>query len=663
MGLYTHSPRYSNDDKNLISEQPGRFILFGGIFLAVALGLILRGLLSPNKIRPMIESAASRIHKNIHVEFEGAQISLAQGLLPRFAVIVTKVQMESENECWMSPQLTVDELRLPLSIWSLLQGKSPITRVEAGLVRVDLRRAYKNCENEGAQKNDGAPKITQFVTLKKGPGSNSQARATPQVNTILVDQLKISAPFLKEPLELNSFGLRLKSNSPRVLEVHAKTHLMKDGPGGDYLSHSIVWGEYSEFPKSTLQARLSGNWREGSYNLKANYFMKEEELSTELDLKHIPLSQVFQLLKKFRWLKEDLNGKQVWVSLNAQASITKSNFKSAELQIKDVRMEGDVGDLKVEHVHVVSLDPVTYMPFFVDIQRMNIEKLLSVLNQPHPSPIFGKLGSFTGVAEVSDQNQISIEGLHRGVEFVFSNKGQREVQALDEIATRMKLEKDRWQIQVSQFQPNQGVFDGQVLLNADKDFKSLEVKAKMNEVRLSPAVVRLMTTGGQVGPLSGEMNFKFERGHMNYVKGLLMAESLDVEGVALSKARFNVDYGSGEVQTYTQIQKLSVVGGSSSFKIIKDLTDPEWMNDNQLKLKNLNAYFHAKSFKELRWKGLSAQLEQGGRITSEGDWDPEGFLSGMIQAQTVKGSQKWLISGKRDEPIFTGVDLARKKKQ
>jgi len=658
------TPRYSNDDKNLIAEQPGRFVLFSGVLLAVVLGLVIRGLIAPNKVKAMIETAASRMHKDVNVEFESAQISFARGLLPRFAVVISKVKMESENECWMKPSLTADEVRLPLSFWALLQGENPVTQVEAGQVVIDLRSPYKNCEKAPEEKEKDSPTIKRFVTLKQSAptAAGGGTQTTPQVRAILIDQFKILAPNLAEPVDLNSFAIRLKSNSPRVVEMMAKTHLMKDEQVGDYLSHATVWGEYSEFPKATLQARLSGNWREGSYQLKAKYGMKEEELASELDLKHIPLSQVFQVLKKFQWLKEDLNGRQVWVSLNAQSTIAKSDFKAAQMQLKDLRLEGDLGDLKVDEIRVVSLQPVKYFPFTVDIRRLNGDKLFALLNRPHPAPMLGQLGSFDGTAEVTDADHMKLRGVHKGLEFIFSNKGQREMQILREIAADVSLDKDRWQVQVSRFVPDQGVFDGQLQIQAQRDFKTLEVKAKANELRLSPNVVRLMTAGGQVGALSGDMNMKFLNGEMSHIKGVLASESADVEGVAFEKARFNIDFVNKEIQTQAQMQKLSIAVGSPAFQILKDLVDADWMSDSHLQMKNLSSQFHAKSFKELGWKNFSAQLERGGRLTSEGEWNVNGILSGQIQSQVGKVTHKWLLSGKRDDPEFTPVDLTKKKK-
>jgi hypothetical protein len=661
MGPQSRTPRISNDEKNLISEQPGRFVLFSGVLLAVTLGLILRGLTAPNKVKAMVESAASRIHKDVEVEFEGAQISLSRGLFPRFAVVITKVKMESGNDCWMQPQLIANEIRLPLSIWAIMQGENPITQVQGDQVEINLRSQYKNCEERPAEQKVEIPKIKQFVTLKKGSASTTSTQSSPQVNAILIDQLKISAPSMAEPLELNSFAIRLKSNSPRVVEMNAKTHLMRDDQVGDYLAHATVWGEYSEFPRNTLQTRISGNWREGSYNLNANYSMKEEELTTEMDLKHIPLSQVFQILKKFQWLKEDLNGRQVWVSLNAQGAISKSNFKAAHMQLKDLRLEGDLGDLNIESAQVVSMAPVTYKPFTVDIRRINIEKLFSLLNKSHPSPVLGQLGTFVGKAEVKDQNNIQITGVQKGLEFIFANKGQREIQVLNEIATTLKLDNNRWQMQLSKSGTQPGVFDGQMQLTADRDLKSVELKGKANEIRLSPNVVRLMTAGGQFGPLSGEFNLKFNNGQMNSVKGNINSEYVNVEGVEWTKAKFNFDNAGEDVRMQTQMQKMSVAVGSPAFQIMKENIEPEWMNENRLQMKNLSAQFNAKSFKTVHWKSFVAQLEKGGRITSDGEWNEAGILTGQVQTQAAKSNRKWSISGQRDEPILTSLDATKKK--
>jgi hypothetical protein len=658
-------PSQRHDEKNLVADQPGRVVLFGGVILSLIIGLSIRGVTAPGKVKSMVETAASKIHKDVRVDFEGASLSFSRGLLPRFAVIIQKVHMESSNPCWMTPELLADEIRLPLSFWGLVRGENPITQVEAGIVEIRLRSAYKNCEEAPPEPRKETPRLRQFVTLKSAAEAGAKSEAPPpQVEAILIDQLKIAAPPLDTPLDLSAFAIRLKSNSPRVIEMTARTHLIRDAQVGDYLSHATVWAEYTEFPKKSLQARLSGNWREGSYELKANYLLAEEDLSSELDLKHIPMNQAFQMFKKMHWLNADLNARQVWVSLNAQLKAKQGDLKSADMRVRDLRLEGDLGDVSSPEVRLTSLDPVKCAPFTVDIQRLSLEKLLALAGRPHPSSALGQLGYFSGTVQVHDPERIEVAGTHRGMEFIFSNKGQREVQTLKEIAGKMTLQNGRWTVDVARFVPDQGAFDGDLQMQADRDFKNIDIKARAKNLQFAPRVVGLMTAGGSVGAFNGDVQLKFQEGGLSFIKGILNSDSIDVEGVRLEKSRLQVDYVRGEIVSQAQVQKLQLRVGSPGFQIMKDLIEPAWMENNQLGLRNLTSQFRFKDMKALSWKGFQAGLERGGRVTSDGQWDADGELTGTVQTPAMgKGAQRWILSGRRDQPAFTLADASKKKKQ
>ena len=647
----------THHEKNLIAEQPGRLVLFSGVILAFVLGLSVRGLTAPARMKSLVQSAASRIHKDVTVEFSSAELSLSRGLLPRFAVIIHDVRMESMNECWMAPQLTADEIRLPLSLKSLIQGKNPIQTVEGGKVDFYLRTTFKNCEKVQTDVAPEVPKMKQFVTLKPGVGTsgsqNSAAPPAPEVEAIFIDQLRVVAPQFEDPLELSALAIRLKSNSPRVIEMTAQTHLIKDAQViGDYLSHASIWVEYTEFPQKFLRARLSGNWREGSYLLKGDYSLKDETLKSELNLKHIPLNQVFQIFRKMHWLKDDLNARQVWVSMNAQLNIQKADFKNAFLHISKLNLEGDLGDLSAAEIQVTSLDPFRYEPFVVDVQRLSVEKILTLSGRLHPSPALGQLGKFTGTARIFDPGHIEVEGVHRGLEFIFANKGQRELQTLKEIAGTMTLHKNRWSLKVARFFPDQGSFDGELELQADRDFKNIEIKAKAKELKLSPEVVRLMTAGGDFGAFDGNLQFKFKDGLMSSIKGALNSDNINVEGVQLQKSKLILDTLNGEIITQVLAQRLKVKVGSPAFQTFKDLISAEWMSDDALAMTGLSAQLNFKD-KAFTWKNFQAGTGRGGRISSDGAWDQEGYLSGLVTAKTSKSQSKWIVGGKRDLPVFT----------
>jgi hypothetical protein len=665
-GPQSYKPRFSNDDKNLIAEQPGRVVLFMGVLLALTLGLIVRGVLAPNKVRAHIVAAASRIHKDLDVHFETASVSLSRGLLPRFAVIITNVKMESSNACWMTPSLMADEIRLPLSLWALVRGENPVTEVGAGQVRVELRSEYKNCDSKSTSTTATPaeePAVTQFVTLKNKKSQSPESAPRPQVEAIGIDTLTIVAPTLSAPLELSAFEVRLKSNSPRVIEMTAKTHLIRDEQFGDYLSHAAISVEYTEFPKTQVLGRILGNWREGSYQMTGNYFLAEDDLSCELDLKHVPISQVGQVLKKFKWAKNDFNTRQVWVSVHAQMNGQASQLKKAHLQVKDLRLEGDLGDIRVPQVQVLSFEPLSYSPFFVDIEKLKIEKLLTLIHRPHPSPALGQLGAFTGRAEVTSVDELRLVGVHRGMEFIFSNKGQRELQTLNEISTDLRYGKNRWNLSAANAVVDQGVLDGSLQVSADRDLRNLEIDGKIAQLKLSPNIIRLMTAGGRIGALSGELHMKVREGQPNTLKGAIATEEVAVEGVELSRSRWQIDTVKNEVVLNGQLQRMAVSAGSPSFQVLKNIIEPDWMNDGKLEVKTISTQLQFQTLKTLAWKNLSAQLDKGVRITSEGQWDLQGNLSGQIQATSSKASQRWILGGRRDEPLFAMAETARKRKQ
>lgn len=659
-------PTYSQHnerDKYLIAEQPGRVVLLSGLILASVIGLSIRGLTAPTKIKSLIEAATSHIHKDVKVEFESAQISLSHGLFPRFAVVISNVKMDSSNECWMTPRLRADEIRLPLSFFALLHGESPITEIEGGKVQVDLRTAYRNCEAKASEEAPSSPAIQQFVKLKNSQRSGETDKREPQVEAIRIDELEITAPHV-EPLNFQNFAIRVKSFSPRVVEVSAKTQLFRDEQVGDYLSHMSVWAEYTEFPKKSVSSVISGNWREGSYELKGHYLLEEEDLNAQMDLKHIPLSQVMQVMKRFQWVKEETNSRQVWLSLHAQLNSPKVVLANTDLRLRDVLLEGDLGEMHLDEAHMVSLSPVRYFPFTVELHRLNLGKLLSLLKKKHPSSALGELGAFEGTAQVRDADHIDISGVHRGLEFIFANKGQREVQTLKEFQGHFQLDHGKWTALISQVQPDQGVFDGQLQAEADSELKNIDLKAKASEVRFAPSVIKLMTAGGSLGPLAAEVHTKLEDGKMSLLKGTLSADSADVEGVSFTKLKMNFDANKGsDLVTQAQVQRLQIQVHSPSFEILKDLIEPEWMIDNHLDIKNFSAQFRGGDNKSFNWKNVTAQFAaaNGGRLNSDGGWNDDGLLSGQVTFQSSKGAKHWLLGGQRDEPVFTLADTTRRK--
>lgn len=648
-------------DKNLVTEQSGMRVLLAGLAISFFLGYVIKSVLSPTRVAAQLEKAASHIHKDVKVTFQGAEVSFSDGVFPRFSVVIKNVQMESSQVCWMSPRLEVDELRLPISIWGALTGSSLIKKIEADNVILTLRANIKDCDRttesnkqsslaNGDVTSEQSSSSKQLVTLSPNEQAQKYRNA---IGELSIKNFKILLnEYPQYPSEFLDFAVRVKSFEPKLIEVTAKTNLLRDEQVGGYLSHANLFTEYKEVPEPQVQSHFFGNWREGHYSIIANYTIADHLLNVETDLKHIPLSQVLSLLQKYDLVSRELNGKQVWISANARMTGNAQRIKESPLEVKNFRVEGDLGEMYSEQVTFTSLEPLKYKPIGIDVKGMRVGNLLSFLGRNQTHRILGELGSFTGRAEIRSENSIHLAGEHSGLEFIFSNKGQRELQIIDRMLGDIDFTGEQWAFQVRRIEPHGGSFIGDVKLKADRDFKDVTVRARIDEMALAPQVQKLMTGGGEIGPASFNAEAHLSSGELNFLKGLLQIDNMSIEGMDFGKTRGEFDFINNEILMRTKIQDLSLEQTSAGAAIMKQVSEPSWWANGKLEMQDLQGDFHWKDLQHLRWRSAQSKLGKERRLTTEGAWNEQGLLSGSVLVRDGKNKKKYVIEGSRDVPVF-----------
>lgn len=642
----------SSSDRHLIAEQPGMTVLMIGLFVSFLIGYTVKSILSPARVTGQIEKAASHIHKDVRVQFASAQFSLSDGILPQMAVIISNIRMESEQTCWGAPVLEIDELRLPVSLISLLRGQGAIRDIQANIVTLKLRKELKNCDLDSS----GTPLVEQKKTapLVSLSPPEDQQKYQNDIRSIQVQKLTIMASeFPQYQPELLNFAVNVKSFSPRVIELTAKSHLLKDVAVGDYLSHANLYVQYKESPERSVQAHFFGNWREGHYSLIANYTMDENLLALETDLKHIPLSQILQILQKYDLVSDDLNGRQVWISTKARSVSAVDKIGDSPMEIRDLRLEGDLGEMYVDNIQVDSIEPFSYKPIVVNIDKLDVEKLLTLLNRPKKTNMLGALGQFTGRAEIISEKDMKMSGHHTGLEFVFSNKGQRELQVIDSMGGDIALKNDTWIFNVRGIQPRGGIFLGEVHLKADRDFKDVQIKADVNEMSLDLGVQKLMTNGGAIGNLTMESDLRLKEGQLRFLKGLVRVDSMKIEGMEFGKTRASFDWKDQETILRLQTNSLNVTENSPAGGVLKSVTLDSWWSPEGLGLSALDGEFRIKSSQNMSWRKFQAQVGKIGKLSTEGAWNSSGELQGHVLNREGKQNKRWQISGTRENPLFS----------
>lgn len=645
-------------DRNNVADQPGGVIFVVGVAIALVLGLTVRGLIHPAKVRALVESAASRIHPDVKVAFESAHVSLADGVIPRLSVVIEQVKMESANPCWMAPRLYADEIRLPISLSSWLMGRSPIRQIEAGEVELRLTAARPEACDRGeavsavtapSESSSPAPAV-RLVRKPEAGGARAPVRSSGEIDELSIDRLIVvsEAGSIKGSLDLEKFDFLVRSAQPRVYQLKARSRLLRDRV--DDLIHANILVEYKEFPEKSLDMKLYGNWREGSYTITAKADPDSEQATVVADLQHLPLSQLLMVLKRFHVVETDFEPRQSWLSFHTEAQGNFRELAKHPVTISHLKLEGDLGDMESDRLQIKSLEPFLLAPSRVEIRNLDFDRLLEFLKQPHPSPILNKVGRFAGIADVIDAKNFRLVGEHSGLEFIFSNKGRRELQVVNGLKGEIRRDGGRWKATIGQANVVQGSFRGEASISGDEELKDVSVNVRADELSVRPAVQTLMTQGGNVAPIQGQIQARIGDRKLVGLRGNVKIPHLKIEGAELDRIVFQFGDRNNLMSLTTKIDHLAVSPDSSAGRIVRTFAPDFWIKDGLLNLSSLGGRFDIQDLHQMRWSRVSAKVDSTrSTMSSDGGWDLSGNLDGSL---VIRGEHpsRWSIGGSRDNP-------------
>jgi hypothetical protein len=649
----------SLNEKTLIAEQPGIIVMFVGFMMVLFFGLGLRSFLAPEKIKDLVEKAATKVHREAQFQIGSAYLSLSDGAFPELAVIIKNIKIEANKECWLSPFAEINEMRLPLSFISLLKGQVRVSQVEADYVNVMLRGRLSDCHKEKKDESQNTSETAETRESKseedKSPlemSLNAPPSSKKALNQV-IDNLKINRlrlsylPSAHVSAEILDFDVRLKSLSPKLVVIKGKINLGGESVLGDYVSHSIFEIEYNEEASAHWKGLMSGNLREGHFDFKMDYKIAEDSLQTDLNLKHLPIGQLAPLLNKYGVFSTDLNGKQVWFSAHGNYAGPLKEANKQPLTLSDLRLEGDIGEVEVSKVELKSLDPLVYNPISVQLKQVNISKLLTFFNRPHPSKSLGDLGIFQGEALISSANKMIVKGEYKGLEFIFANKGRREVQAISSIKGELKLDNHEWNFDVDILRPADGSFSGDLTIVASQDWRNLKMNLEIDELGFSKPVQNLMTNGGQMGLLKGNAKMVFTKGELTSVNGEFKMDNISVEGVSLEKFKTRIHTEGDVLSLNTSLQKISVGLDSGAYRLMRPVLSKFEVKDEAVDLKNIDSVMKTKMLKDFYWESFTAYNGKT-KLSTRGGYDEAGLVSGNLTISHP--AQKWFLRGFRENP-------------
>lgn len=607
-------------------------------------------------VHDRIRDAAKHIHHDLVVDFEEAHISLADGLIPELAVVIEKIRFESANKCWGSPSGAVTEVRLPLNFWQALHGQLSISKVSLDHVDVQLHSQLSDCapaaevaaevksasEGKSAKKDEEAKKSFVIAINSRGP-----------VQHVFVRSIRI------QPLSLPSTDIDIEhlavdklADAPDHFHVGGHVNLGGLTFSGDFTSHAQFEIDYMS-AKAALDVR--GSWREGKYALSAQTNLSDKTYDAKGHIEHLPMVQIFQLLKKYWAGIGDFDGRQVWLNLDFSTVGTQVMAKPPLLRVDRLNVEGDLGAIEGGNFVISKWSPLELSATDIYLRNFKLEKILSFFGSDKKPQSFGNLGEINGVFRSIGPQQFEMSGEFSGLEFVFSNRGERKIQLISLMSGHLEYNQGLWSFLLDKIRPYEGLMLGQVKLWGQDGKPNVDVEMHVEEMHLGPEVQALMSGNGSLGRWAGDLKGTFDRTGLKRLQGQVFAQDLQVEGLDLPRLKANFTTAGERLQIDILGQNPSIRDGSRVRKMLDTLLAPFAQKGPlpPLAANQASLSFDFIPTSNLHWRmkpAIFADLS----VRTEGQWNQDGQLDGRVTISRRGDEHQWKIRGTREMPEFIG---------
>ena len=649
-------------DNLSVMDQPGWTLVFIGLFISFLIGFSLNSFLAPGRVKGLIESASQRIHKDFSFKIGQAEASLSKFGWPSFSVIVSDIRISSTHPCFQQSVIDIYQIEIPVSFWSVLQGHPQVDALEIGEVEWRLPKVDLSCNEfyESVGRVSAPTKVVEnkIKDEKKSPSitpvalAKNESKATPSAPSNLIQKISLQklriivSQYSHIPLEVRGAEIEVLQHDPLKLRLKAQLELFRDSKLSDYLTHSRVVIDYDENDPVTLSTSILGNVREGTYTLHSQLDLKDRFLKFESEVQHFPVSELFPLFEQSGVGKYFRSNKQLWLSGKFNVTSELDKLNRLPKTFTHLKLEGEAMDITSPKFEILSMEPLKFTPFQIQVQRLNLDLLNDILVYPLKHSSVQRFGNFMGAIFIRNEDEMSLAGELRDLELIFANKGKRQNQKFKKLSLDLKREKNQMvKININRFEPEGGAMIGEVNVTHDLIKKFTYFDFVLDELRFSESVTQLMTSGGEFSGAQGHLNMVLSPEKIESLKGRLILDEVNVDGVAAQKATLDLIPDHGQTRFKFAAQNIALNRNESPF-LFESL---EW--PDPIEFKQGAVEFLTKDFKSLEWNRLSFSNDKPKiKITSTGRWNQEGELSGSLRYEHDKKVDTYEISGQRNEP-------------
>ena len=520
--------------ETLVTDQPGRKVIFSGLIISFILGFFIRGLTKPEFLQSELKLAVSRLHSTTQVNWGGAQISLKNGVWPRFSILIHDVKIVSEESCWGQPLLYARELELPISLVSFFEKGQPLRKIYVRDAFLELKTNFV-CE-----------KKTEAVTVQKTEVEKSQAirlkpmkespEAPPLVLTDFVfENLKLrQADWVFPDWNFKTLELNVKENHPWFAEITSQFSI-PDMDGVD--TGAELSAVYKEFPAQVLEIKINGHWREGAFQVNGLWEGAQKGWTYQSRFNHIP----FQFLKtianrtKTPWNWPD---KPMWFSFNTQTVVPFTDWKASQHFVRQMEIEGDLGDLTIPDLEIKSWSPFKVQPFAFSVQQADLNAVFE--RNTKKLNFLSSLGKLSGQGQWGSEKDVLFTGRIEQIQVPIFHRDQKLVQVIRSLDIQAELKNGQWKMSSQKWILDRGIALGSFRLESNQDISNGMAQLNLDNFQLDPEVLRFMEVVTPDLQVQGKLNARWKNSTVLDFAGNFKTDLLESRVFALDKPVLNL---------------------------------------------------------------------------------------------------------------------------
>lgn len=640
-----------------VIDQPGMRITVIGIALAVFIGLALRSQISDARVQGYLNQAVERLQKDVSVDYQNARVNLSKWGLPFPVLEIIQVRLSPKNGNCRNSQISVDEIEVPISLSVLLGLTEKVPKIRLRQVELrlsDLDRCFVPVPNVPTPQLSEPDKETDAAKM-----FNSSTGA--ELSEIYIEKLKIiHSQMPDQPVLMKQINVVLQYDKRGLseLEILSKVNAFRDPKADIYYLNAnlnLMVKRPEDSSRIDISFGLDGKLLDGDLQFFTHFKQGDPRINYELLVNKVSAKAFLPFIqgearKKISFLEKV----PASIGFKNTGQIEMGSVTRVESKIKKIDITVENAQLKSGELNLVyDGHKVEIKPFELLIDSLPLSRLKQTDSLKSRFDSFESLGVLSGKLKYTNDNQIQFDGLLRQLEVVFSNRGRRDLQRIEEMSFHLKKKDRKLHLVADSIVVDREKIDGEIRVDYDTEIFTLQAELELSGVLLNRRVWDQFTYVEQAPRV--DVKWSYHRASRDEYTLKLSANKIELPGVVMSNIKMDVQ---------------QVIDGEKSHVVLSirpsGLTTNEKLYENIYVSQILGQSFNwtdkvfngekvAINMKGQDWHNLNFSAEA--HLTQQTDRKTTVQIEWKGQAGTSSGFQSQLALSQKDQKHRFDIDL------